>query len=138
MRHRRCLVPATGYYEWSGRRNARAPHLIRSRTEGVLALAGLWEHWLGADGSEIETMAVLTVPATQTLASIHDRMPVILAPADFDAWLDCRSGSTTGGVLDLLVSVAPEALTVSSLGPAVNDVGKDGPEVWSPRDDRLL
>ena len=69
MRHKRCLIPADGFYEWSGGSQAqRAPHLVRRRDGGPMALAGLYENWLGADGSEIETMAILTVPANGTMA----------------------------------------------------------------------
>jgi putative SOS response-associated peptidase YedK len=61
-----------------------------------MAFAGLWEHWLGADGSEIETMAILTVAANRTVGQLHDRMPAIIAPSDFDTWLDCREGTAEG------------------------------------------
>jgi putative SOS response-associated peptidase YedK len=57
-----------------------------------MALAGLWDHWLGADGSEIETMAILTVPANPEVRRVHERMPVILPPDRFDDWLDTTSG----------------------------------------------
>src|SRR5581483_8470168 len=80
MRHKRCLVPADGFYEWTGSRGARRPHLVRPRAGGPIAFAGLREDWLGADGSEIETMAILTVPANALLQPIHDRMPAILPP----------------------------------------------------------
>jgi putative SOS response-associated peptidase YedK len=110
LRHRRCLVPADGFYEWTGPTRGKTKHLIRPKTAGghLMALAGLWENWLGADGSEIETMAILTVAANTTVATIHDRMPVILAPAAFDCWLDCTPGSAAG-VIDLM-QPAPEAL----------------------------
>lgn len=64
-------------------------------------MAGLYEHWLGADGSELETMAILTTDANDFMAPIHYRMPVILAPDAFDFWLDCRPG-TAEDVLHLL------------------------------------
>ena len=89
MRHKRCLIPADGFYEWSGgQEGAGARISSAAATAGPMALAGLYENWLGADGSEIETMAILTVPANGTIARVHDRMPAILAPEDFDAWLD--------------------------------------------------
>jgi putative SOS response-associated peptidase YedK len=109
LRHRRCLVPADGFYEWTGKAGAKRPHLIRPAVEAgagedghLMAMAGLWEHWVGADGSEIETMAILTVAANTTVSSIHDRMPLILAPEHFARWLDCTPGSAAH-IGDLLV-----------------------------------
>ena len=61
-----------------------------------MGFAGLWEHWLGADGSEIESMAILTTEANSDVASIHDRMPVILPKESYSEWLDCLSGSSLG------------------------------------------
>lgn len=137
LRHRRCLVPADGFYEWSGPKGGRSPWLMQRRSGGLLALAGLWEHWLGADGSEIETMAILTVPAIPSLAHIHDRMPAILEPAVFAAWLDCRSGTAVGAVP--LVRPMPDgALEAIEVGPRLNDPRNKGPEVMEPLRRTLL
>ena len=128
MRHRRCLVPADGFYEWTGPKGGRVPWLVRRRGGGLLALAGLWEHWLGADGSEIETMAILTVPATAGVAHIHDRMPAIVEPAAFSAWLDCRSGSAVG-VGPLVEPVPDGMLETVEVSPRLNDPRNKGPDV---------
>lgn len=116
LRHRRCLVPASAFYEWSGPRGKRQPHLVTVAGQDVFALAGLWETWLGADGSEIDTMAILTTSANAEMAAIHDRMPVIIAAADFDRWLDCRPGSAVP-IEDLLAPLADGRLTVSAAEP---------------------
>ena len=137
MRHRRCLVPADGFYEWTGRPGAKIPHLIRPKAGGLMALAGLWEHWLGADGSEIETMAILTVAANTTVAEIHDRMPVILQPPQFNAWLDCRSGSALEA-LPVLVPAAPDLLEIIEVSPRLNNVRNEGPELQQPTRSRLI
>lgn len=137
MRHRRCLVPCSGYYEWTGRAGAKMPHLIRPREGGLMALGGLWEHWLGADGSEIETMAILTTAANAGVAPIHDRMPAIIAPGDFEAWLDCRSGSAVD-VLSLLAPAPDDLLVATALKPLLNNPRAEGPELWTPLDERLL
>lgn len=137
LRHRRCLVPASGYYEWTGRAGAKIPHLFRPRDGGLLALAGLWEHWLGADGSELETMALLTVAANRSVAAIHDRMPVILNPSQFERWLDCRSGSAVE-VMDMLEPADDALLSATALKPAVNNPRLEGPDLWLPLDDTLL
>ena len=81
IRHRRCIVPADGFYEWTGPPKNKQPHLIRSKSNGPMGFAGVWEHWLGADGSEMESMAIITTDANATMATIHDRMPAILPDA---------------------------------------------------------
>lgn len=130
LRHRRCLVPTDGFYEWTGVARAKVPHLIRPRVQAggshLMAMAGLWEHWVGADGSELETMAILTTAANATLSAIHDRMPVILAPADFDRWLDCTPGSAEG-IMDLLRPACDDLLEIVSVNPKINNSRYDGP-----------
>ena len=107
LRHRRCLVPATGYYGGGRPREARRSHLISPADAAPIAIAGLWEHWIGADGSEVETVALLTGPSRPEVAPDDDRMPILIAPATFDRWLDCRSGSASG-IGDLLAGPGRE------------------------------
>ena len=128
MRHRRCLVPTDGFYEWTGAAGAKRPHLVRPVAAGPMAMAGIFEHWLGADGSEIETMAILTVAANAAMSELHDRMPAILAPADFDAWLDCRSGSAQG-IADLLLPAPQGCLEIVEVSRKLNNPRNEGPEV---------
>jgi putative SOS response-associated peptidase YedK len=131
LRHRRCLVPADGFYEWTGAPGAKRPHLIRPRGGDPMAMAGLWEHWLGADGSEIETMAILTVGANKAMSVLHDRMPAILAPEHFDVWLDCRPG--TAEVVAGLLGPAPEhLLEIVEVSRKLNNPRNEGPEVQEP------
>lgn len=125
MRHRRCLVPANGFYEWTGPAGRKRPHVFRPVDRGLMAFAGLHEHWLGADGSEVETMAILTVAANGTVAPIHDRMPVILAQAQFEPWLDCRSGSAVD-VLAFLKPAADDLLEVAELSDRLNNSRLEG------------
>ena len=87
MRRRRCLVPADGYYEWSGAEGRKVPFFVQQPDRGLFALAGLWEHWMGADGSELETATLMTIAPNAELSTIHDRMPVVIAPADYETWL---------------------------------------------------
>lgn len=91
MRYRRCLVPSDGYYDWSGPKNDRQMHLVEPMRPGPIAFAGIWESWLGADGSEIDSMAILTVPGGPDAAVPQGRMPVIVPPERFDDWIDCRA-----------------------------------------------
>ena len=137
MRHRRCLVPANGYYEWTGKPGAKQPHLIHRRDGGLIAFAGLWESWLGADGSEIDTMAILTVTANSALASIHDRMPVILEPEDFDTWLDVR-GFRAEMAAEMLRPAAEDMLEHITVDPRINNSRNEGPDLLRPFSERLL
>ncbi len=130
-RHRRCLVPADGFYEWTGPPRSRRPHLVRLRAGGPMALAGLYEHWLGADGSEIETMAILTVPANGTIAALHDRMPAIMPPEAFEQWLDCSSGRAEEA-LSLLRPAPDDLLEVAEVSTKLNDPRNDSPDVQDP------
>lgn len=137
MRHRRCLVPANGFYEWTGKARARQPHLIQRSDAGLIAFAGLWESWLGADGSEIDTMAILTVAANGALSSLHDRMPAILQPEHFDAWLDTRSFNAE--MAAEMLRPAPDALLEHiSVDPRLNNARNEGPELIKPYSERLL
>ena len=137
MRHKRCLIPADGFYEWSGGKKSRRPHLVRRRDGGTMALAGLYENWLGADGSEIETMAILTVPANGTVAPVHDRMPAILQPEDFGAWLDCRS-VLADAAARLLLPAPGDLLEVVEIGPEIGNPRNEGPELQQPLRPTLL
>jgi putative SOS response-associated peptidase YedK len=88
MRHGRCLVPATGFVEWRRDGRMRTPFHVVPRSGGVVAFAGLTETWSAPDGTEVDTAAILTVDANATVGAIHDRMPAVIPPDRFAAWLD--------------------------------------------------
>ncbi|APG83936.1 prophage protein [Sinorhizobium americanum CCGM7] len=110
MRHRRILVPASGFYEWhrppKGSREASQAYWVRPKKGGIVAFAGLMETWSSADGSEVDTAAILTTGANKTVRQIHDRMPVVVPPEEFSRWLDCRTQEPRD-IADLM-SPAPE------------------------------
>ncbi len=87
FKQRRCLVPATGFFEWQGEPGRKTPYAITVPGRPVFAFAGLWESWRGGDAEAVETFTVITTEPNEQVARIHDRMPVILAEADYDAWL---------------------------------------------------
>jgi len=88
MRRRRCLIPADGFYEWRGDiPGKKQPYFIHRPDDGLFAFAGLWEHWLGGDGSEIETGVIVTTEPNRLIARIYTRMPVVIAPEDYQTWL---------------------------------------------------
>jgi len=129
MRHRRSLVPASGFYEWRqvGGKRAQA-YWIRPRQGGVIAFAGLMETYAEPGGSEMDTGAILTISASPDIAHIHDRMPVVVHREDFSRWLDCRFQEPRD-VARLLRPTDPgffEAIPVSDL---VNKVANTGPEI---------
>ena len=92
MRHRRVLVPASGFYEWrrDGSKRSQA-FWVRPRHGGIVAFAGLMETYAEPGGSEIDTAAILTTAASGDIAHIHDRMPAVIKSEDFEKWLDCRT-----------------------------------------------
>src|SRR3974390_244298 len=89
MKHRRCLIPADGFYEWQAGPRGKQPFYIHAKSGQPLAFAGLWETWTGPNGEELDTAAIVTTRANRPLSPLHARMPVILSPAAFDLWLNC-------------------------------------------------
>ena len=131
MRYRRCLVPADGFYEWTGPASDKRPHLIRPKAGGPIAFAGLWEHWQGTDGSEMESTTIITTSPNRTMAAIHDRMPVILQPDLFDAWLDVRDVTATSAAA-FLQPAPDDLLELFAIGKAIGNSRLDGPELQWP------
>ncbi len=89
-KHRRCLVPADGFHEWAGPRGRKVPRLFTLADGRPFAMAGIWERWQGPDGGEVETLAIITVPANADVAPVHDRMPALLRREHWVAWLNAR------------------------------------------------
>ena len=87
FKYRRCLVPASGFYEWAKRDGSKQPYYIQSADDRLLAFAGLWETWTPPDGSELDTITILTTTPNAMMAELHDRMPVVLEPEAHDAWM---------------------------------------------------
>ena len=137
LRHRRCIVPADAFYEWTGPAGAKQPHMVQAADGSILAFAGIWEHWLGADGSEVETVAILTCEANREMQAVHDRMPVILRSADHDLWLDCTSGSSVG-LEGLMQPAGDGSLVIKPVSRMLNNPRNDVPEVQGPPEGSLL
>lgn len=135
--HRRCLVPADAFYEWTGPKGARRPFLLRPKVGGLIAFAGLWERWRDPGGNEIDTVAILTCDANRTVARLHDRMPVVLPKNVFEAWLDCEA-TAAETALALLQPAADELLEAIEVHPKINDSRKDEPGIQEPLQPSLL
>jgi len=127
---RRCLIPASGFYEWGvDAAGKKQPFFIRPRGEPLLAIAGLWERWRAPSGEPLETCVIVTTEANALLAPIHDRMPVLLARAAQDVWLDARSDVAT---ITELAARGPE-LETWPVGTAVNYPRNDDERVIAPK-----
>ena len=137
MRYRRCLVPADGFYEWTGPKGKRRPFLLRPRDAHLIAFAGIYERWRDGKGDEIDTVAILTCPANGTVAPLHDRMPVVLARNDFDAWLDVE-GTSPQAARELLQPAPDDLLEAIELDPKINDSKRDEPGIQEPLVPSLL
>ena len=126
---RRCLIAASGFYEWrEAAQGRRRPFFVRGHGEPLLAFAGLWERWRAPDGRTLETCVIVTTDANATLAPIHERMPVLVARADQAGWLDPRTSAAEAAQI---AARAPrvEAWPVSL---AVNDPRKDDAALIEP------
>jgi putative SOS response-associated peptidase YedK len=89
IRRRRCLIPADGFYEWEGDvPGKKRPYYIHRPDHSLMAFGGIWEHWMGPDGSELETSAIITTVANELVETIHARSPLIIHPQDFEVWLN--------------------------------------------------
>ena len=130
MRRRRCLIPADGFYEWHDG-TPRRPYFVRPRSGGPLAFAGLWETWTGPNGEEIDSVVIVTTQANRTLAAIHGRMPVIVAPEAFDLWLDCAKVDAATAAA-LIVPAPDDRLECYEVSTAVNRAANDFPELIAP------
>ena len=124
FRRRRCLVPADGFYEWQPVAGGRKqPWFIRLASGAPLALAGLWEHWRGPDGDAIATFTIVTTAANEAMRALHDRMPVLVAPADHDEWLSSPNPSA------LFAPWAGEPFELRPVGTRVNSARNDSPDL---------
>jgi len=131
MNRRRCLIPADGFYEWKEEGGRKRPYVVRPKDRGPIAFAGLWECWMGPNGEELETAAIVTTAASPVMHHIHDRMPVIVPPDAFDFWLDCANvdALTAAAVLTAAPDALMEAYEISTV---VNRVANDAPDLLDP------
>jgi putative SOS response-associated peptidase YedK len=142
MRHRRCLVPTTGFYEWTTLGGAKHPLIFRPARGPMLAMAGIWSEWTPmaskqgglfgtATPATVCTFSILTTGANATVAPVHHRMPVLLAPDDHERWLDplCVEPEE---LRPLLRPAAPDFLVVERLSPRLNDPRREGEALWQP------
>jgi putative SOS response-associated peptidase YedK len=132
-KYHRCLIFADGFFEWQARPGlkSKVPHFIRLKSGAPFAFAGLWEHWQSADGSEVRTAAVITTEPNELMASIHNRMPVILRPATYSQWLD-PAPQSPNRLNNLLVPYPAGEMEAYPVSTLVNSPGNDRAECVVP------
>lgn len=131
FKRRRCLVLADGFYEWQRSTTGKQPFYFLMESHQPFAFAGLWEHWQGADGSEITSCTILTTEANELMHSLHDRMPVILEPQEYDRWLDPTFQDPVV-LQSLLRPYASDQMTSYAVSPRVNSPKYDYPGCIEP------
>jgi putative SOS response-associated peptidase YedK len=131
MKRRRCLVPADGYYEWQSAGKIKQPYFIYRRDRQPFGFAGLAETWLGPNGEELDTVAIVTAPASADLVALHPRVPVSIAPGDFDRWLDCGHVDAEEATL-LLTAPDQGAFGWHAVSTRANSVANDDAELILP------
>jgi putative SOS response-associated peptidase YedK len=125
---RRCVVPADGFFEWTGPKKARQPNWFHREDNGLILFAGLYEAWQPSPRQWETTFTILTTAANSMVANYHDRMPVILADRDADDWMDPRAPEPLA-LKKLLVPAPTDLLIATPVSPEVNDVDNDSPDV---------
>ncbi len=128
---RRCVVPADAFYEWLALPDGKQPYAIARRNGAPLAFAGLWEGWRSPDGEVVRTFAILTTAANTLMASLHERMPVILEPDAWPTWLGEEDGNATA----FLRPADDDVLRLWPISRAVNNVRNNGPDLLDRIDD---
>jgi putative SOS response-associated peptidase YedK len=129
FRHRRCLIPADGWYEWERKEKRKLPWVFHRKDGGDFAFAGLWEHWARGD-QVLESCSIIVTAANRVAAAVHDRMPVILPPERYADWLDPNRDPAS--LKSLLVPCPDEWLASHRVGLAVNSAANDFPSVVAP------
>jgi putative SOS response-associated peptidase YedK len=133
FKYHRCLIFANGFYEWQAQpgMKSKVPHFIRLKSGAPFAFAGLWEHWQSTDGSEVRSATIVTTEPNALMASLHNRMPVILKANTYAQWLDSAAQSPNR-LQTLLVPYPGEEMEAYPVSTMVNSPGNDRAECILP------
>jgi putative SOS response-associated peptidase YedK len=131
FRRRRCLIPADGFYEWKRAAGRKEPYYIRLRDGHPIGFAGLWDRWRNPDGEPIESCTVLTTDANELVRALHDRMPVIVDPKDYAAWLDPNL-QEPGSLQHMLRPFRADQMIAFPVSRRVNDPRNEAPDCIEP------
>ena len=135
IRSQRCLVPATGFFEWKKldleKKEEKIPFYITLKDQNTFSFAGIYDIWRDAEGKEIYTYAIITTSANEMMRDIHDRMPVILDKSSEDRYLNKETELPV--ILNLLKPFGSKRMTSYPVSKLVNDPGNDSISLLSPR-----
>ncbi|MCP3887544.1 MAG: SOS response-associated peptidase [Desulfobulbaceae bacterium] len=129
IKHRRCIIPVSGFYEWLRKGRQKTPYFVRRIDGGYMAMGGIWDHWQSDDGQEVQSCSIITTEANKLMMEIHDRMPVILDKKDLATWLDIDA--ELDRVLSMLKPCPDSWIEAHSVSSRVNNVKNNGPECVS-------
>lgn len=133
LKYKRCLILADGFYEWksSDGKKSKTPFFIHMKDRKPFAFAGLWDSWNSPEGSQLKTCTIITTEPNELMSLLHNRMPVILHPRDYDKWLD-PSSQTPDQLIPLLKPFPAEMMDAYPVTPLVNKPSNDTPELVVP------
>lgn len=129
MQHRRALLPVSGFYEWRKLdNNQKQAYWIRPRDGSLIALGALMETWTSGDGSQMDTMAILTTDSNDALRLVHNRLPLVIHPQNYTEWLDCKANRAKD-VKHLLRLVQEDFFEAIPVSDKINNAGYFGADV---------
>ena len=129
--HRRCLVPATGFFEWKKFKGHKIPYKIGLKEDALFAFAGLWDSMINEKGEQVRTFTIITTMANELTSGLHERMPVILKPDEEDSWIkeDMRDEAI---LMSLLKPYPSDLMEMKEVSPLANSWKNDSPEILIP------
>jgi putative SOS response-associated peptidase YedK len=127
LKHRRCLIPANGFYEWAGKSGSKQPFYFHLPSNDPMAFAGLWEVWKPVEGESYKSCTIITTEASGAVRDIHNRMPLILKPKAFGPWLDPEN-KNIAGIGDILKAESVKDLDRYPVSRLVNRVENNSEE----------
>jgi putative SOS response-associated peptidase YedK len=131
MQYRRCIIPAGGFYEWKKESGKKLPLYVRMKDGLVMAFAGIWDSWKSPEGEIIDSCSILTTSSNKLIEPLHDRMPIILHPEEYQLWLD-REMTDPGKLKPLFQHYPADLMEMYPVSPLVNSPRNDTPDLIIP------
>jgi putative SOS response-associated peptidase YedK len=131
IRYRRCIVPANGFFEWEEEGGKKHPFYVRMKDGTIMGFAGIWDHWKNPEGESLETCSILTTASNRLIQPLHDRMPVILHPEEYNLWLD-REVTNPESLKHLYQPYPADLMEMYPVSPLVNSPRNDSPACIEP------
>ena len=131
IRHRRCLIPSSGFFEWRHEGKKAFPLYIRLKNGSPMVFAGIWDHWKSPEGEKIESCSILTTTSNKLIEPLHERMPVILHPQEYDLWLD-RDMTDPENLKPFYQPYPADLMEMWPVSPLMNSARNDSPDFIKP------